>query len=70
MEFVYSGPSRTRDCITGVRFKPNPNGPVHILEEPLWESDDSEKIKNLYVAGIDGIDIGMAETSSETRDPS
>jgi hypothetical protein len=30
----------------------------------------SNKINNLYVAGIDGIDIGQAETSAQTRDPS
>ena len=69
MEFIYSGPERKRENIIGVRFKPNPNGPVRILEEPLWE-DGSPIIQNLYVAGIDGIDIGQAETSKETRDPS
>jgi len=37
MEFIYSGPERKREYITGVRFKPNPNGPVRILEHPLWE---------------------------------
>lgn len=30
----------------------------------------TEKINNLYVGGIDGIDIGQAETSDQTRDPS
>ena len=69
MEFIYSGPNRKREDITGVRFKPNPNGPVHILQEPVWQ-DSKDKINNLYVAGIDGVDIGMAETSVETRDPS
>ena len=69
MEFIYSGPERKRELITGVRFKPNPNGPVRILEHPLWE-DGSPIIQNLYVAGIDGIDIGQAETSVQTRDPS
>lgn len=69
MEFIYSGPERKRENITGVRFKPNPNGPVRILEHPLWE-DGSPIIQNLYVAGIDGIDIGQAETSVQTRDPS
>ena len=70
MEFIYSGPERKRENIIGVRFKPNPNGPIRILEEPLWEIDNSPIIQNLYVAGIDGIDIGQAETSKETRDPS
>ena len=70
MEFIYNGPERRRENIMGVRFKPNPNGPVHILEHPVWESNGGEKIRNLYVAGIDGIDIGQAETSAQTRDPS
>lgn len=70
MEFIYNGPERKRENITGVRFKPHPNGPVHILEHPVWESEGQEKVNNLYVAGIDGIDIGASETSSETRDPS
>ena len=70
MEFTYSGPERKREFITGVRFKPHPNGPIHILEHPLWEEGSQEMVNNLYVAGIDGIDIGQAETSTQTRDPS
>ena len=70
MEFVYSGPERKRENIIGVRFKPHPNGPIHILEHPVWETKEQDKIRNLYVAGIDGIDIGASETSDQTRDPS
>jgi len=69
MEFTYSNPDRKRESITGVRFKPHPNGPVYILEDPV-EDESHGKINNLYVAGIDGIDIGLLETSKETRDPS
>ena len=69
MEFLYNGPERKRENITGVRFKPNPNGPIYILEHPI-EEENHTKINNLYVAGIDGIDIGALETSKETRDPS
>lgn len=29
-----------------------------------------QEMSNLYVAGVDGIDIGMNQTSSETKDPS
>jgi hypothetical protein len=29
-----------------------------------------KEMNNLYVAGIDGIDIGASQTSKETRDPS
>ena len=70
MEFIYNGPERKRENITGVRFKPNPNGPIRILEHPLWEEENNQIIQNLYVAGIDGIDIGQSETSTLTRDPS
>jgi len=31
MEFIYSSPNHKRENISGVRFKPHPNGPVHIL---------------------------------------
>ena len=71
IEFVYSGTNRSREEIIGARFVPNPNGPVAILEHPLWEIEKvPNKIHNLYVAGIDGIDIGMSETSEQTRNPS
>ena len=93
MQFTYSGPGRTRNDISGVKFIPKADGPIYILQPPLWEiSDDREpgetdemyrerkqleetqnfssKISNLYVAGIDGIDIGQAETSVNTKDPS
>ena len=70
MEFVYSGPDRKREYITGVRFRPNPNGPIRMLEPPLWEESNQPIVNNLYVAGIDGIDIGQAETSTQTRDAS
>ena len=91
MQFIFNGAGRERKDITGVRFVPNPNGSVYILQPPLWEITNqkepgesieeyeerknqdefiSEKISNLYVGGIDGIDIGQAETSEQTRDPS
>lgn len=71
MEFTYNSPERKRENITGVKFKPHPNGSVYILEHPIWENEiNQEKIRNLYVSGIDGIDIGASETSDQTRDPS
>ena len=39
MEFIYSGPERKREFIIGARFKPHPDGPVRILEHPLWEEN-------------------------------
>lgn len=71
MVFKYSGPDRKRENISGVFFKPHPQGPIHILEEPSWvNSENTSIINNLYVAGIDGIDMGASETSIETRNPS
>lgn len=94
MEFIYSDPNHKRDSISGVRFKPHPNGPVLILQHPLWEISNGQdiepgeseieyserkqieeqisynKMNNLYVAGIDGIDLGQEDTSDNTKNPS
>lgn len=56
--------------ITGSTFIPNQHGKVQILEPPIWETEGGDKIHDLYVAGIDGIDIGKAQTSEATKDPS
>ena len=93
-KFLYSNPNHKRDSITGVQFIPKPDGPIYILQHPLWEinsgedrePDESEeeykarkeieenvsfsKMNNLYVAGIDGIDLGQQDTSEQTRNPS
>ena len=45
MEFIYDGPGRERENIKGVRFKPNPNGSVCILEPPLWETSEEKTYK-------------------------
>ncbi len=92
LEFTYKGPRREREYINGVKFIPKADGPIHILQRPLWEisidkepgeteemyrerkeleeEDYSRKIANLYVGGIDGIDIGALETSENTKNPS
>lgn len=93
-KFLYSNPNHKRESITGVQFIPKADGPVYILQHPLWElgtGDDKEpdesdeeyktrkeiegnnsfsKMNNLYVAGLDGIDLGQQDTSDETRNPS
>lgn len=55
------------------------NGDTHILEPPIWEQsnidEDGNKVsykemRNLYVAGIDSIDIGADQTSDATKNPS
>ena len=44
----------------GVRFKPHPQGNIEVIEEPLKE--DGNHIRNLYVGGIDSIDMGTSES--------
>lgn len=48
-----------------VDFIPGINGTVHVLEPPV-----DKPVENLYVAGIDAIDIGQEQTSDATTDPS
>ena len=93
-KFNYSNPNHKRESITGVQFIPKADGPIYILQHPLWEihlgedlePDESEeeyqnrkqleegisynKMNNLYVAGIDGIDLGQQDTSDYTKNPS
>ena len=63
----YAGPKREA---SGFRWTENPRGKIHILEHPLWTFKEIDKIENLYVAGIDSIDIGTADTSAYTSSPS
>ena len=97
LQFVWkSGDHTNYKDITGVRWIPDKNGPIHILEHPVWEDryakDLKERIQkeaelegvtpeitevdtkalmsNLYVAGIDSIDIGQEQTSDATDNPS
>lgn len=93
-KFNYNNPNHKRESITGVQFVPKKDGPVYILQHPLWEiasGQDLEpdetieeynsrkeiegkttisKMNGLYVAGIDGIDLGQQDTSDQTRNPS
>lgn len=55
--------------ITGVNFVETLNGDMCIIEPPMV-AEDGKAYKNLYVAGIDGIDFGKEDTSENTKDPS
>lgn len=84
IKFQYKGNQKkvAYENITDVVWHAIEQGKIKILEHPLWTIDPvrdeetgqmPEKVKvtnNLYVAGIDGIDIGMSETSEQTKDPS
>lgn len=65
--------------IADVQWIPNSNGNVHIIQHPLWTLKETneegnpmsyKEMKNLYIAGIDGIDIGQNQTSEQTNNPS
>lgn len=82
IEYTYKGGVHTQSNISGFKWIPNKNSKLKILEHPIWTlspkienskvvwNPPSEPINNLYVIGIDGIDIGKAQTSDSTRDPS
>lgn len=83
IEYRYKDGIHTEQNISGFKWIPNQNSKLKILEHPIWtlsEKKDedgkviwrppNEKIRNLYVIGIDGIDIGAAQTSENTKDPS
>ena len=82
LQFIYNGEKVLKNAV-GVRWIPDPNGPIRVVQKPLWEenietlNDKGEPVKesysemrNLYVAGIDSIDIGQDQTSDATKDPS
>lgn len=69
MEWDLEGNIQKAEAIKGVRFKADPKGKVVILEHPL-QDEKGIAGKNMYVAGIDGIDLGQEDTSDQTRDPS
>lgn len=48
----------------GVKWKEDPDGKLLILEHPLF-TEDGLGYKNLYVGGIDSIDIGTSDSASD-----
>lgn len=69
LEYIFNENVHTEEAKNGVRFIPNPKGKVCIIEHPI-KSEHGADFRNLYVAGIDGIDMGGNDTSDKTRDPS
>lgn len=83
IEFQFqAGAKKDYNHVTGYRWIPCQDGPIKILEHPRWseiyqnslpENSREEvyrEMRDMYVAGIDGIDIGANDTSAATRDPS
>lgn len=84
LEYTFKDGKHVESNINGFKWIPNQQGKIKILEHPIWTLPDvrdeesgkvikaypKEKIKGLYVIGIDGIDIGASQTSEHTKDPS
>lgn len=82
LEYKYKEGAHIEQNLDGFKWISNQSGKIKILEHPLWNLPEKrdedgnviwrppEKIRDLYVIGIDGIDIGKSQTSEYTKDPS
>lgn len=83
IEYKFKEGAHIQQNIDGFKWIPNQNSKLQILEHPIWtlppvEDENgkvtwrppTEKVRNLYVIGIDGIDIGATQTSEATKNPS
>lgn len=83
IEYKFKEGTHIQQNIDGFKWIPNQNSKLQILEHPIWtlppvEDENgkvtwrppTEKVRNLYVIGIDGIDIGATQTSEATKNPS
>ena len=68
LEYKFNG-EHTEENKAGFRWTENVNGKIHILEHPI-KNEAGNFYKNLYVAGIDSIDLGEEDTSNSTKNPS
>ncbi len=55
-----------KDEKTGVKWRKDPAGKVLILEHPIKTEEGSE-YNNLYVAGIDSIDVGGKDSATDDK---
>lgn len=79
LEYVFKNNKHTVENIDGFKWTKHKDGKVEILEHPVWSSefksqnkelDAYKEMHDLYVAGVDGIDIGANQTSQDTKSPS
>lgn len=81
LDYIFKGDQKSYNNILGFNWKPDKGSKLQILEHPIWtdlyqEVDENnvsikyQEMSNLYIAGVDGIDIGANDTSSETRNAS
>ena len=69
LEYDFGGKAHEEANIKGFIWKPDSRSNLQILEHPI-KDENNNVIRNLYVAGIDAIDLGESETSSETKNGS
>lgn len=69
LEYDFIDGRQTDENIKGVKFIPSNTGKICIIEPPLVP-EGGGVYRNLYVCGIDGIDLGQNDTSEHTRHPS
>jgi len=69
LEYDFKGEAHIEENIQGFKWIPNNHSKLQILEHPIRD-ESGKAFRNLYVAGIDSIDLGQDETSEATRDPS
>lgn len=69
LEYKFKNGEQSEEMKNGFKFIPNNNSKLQILEHPL-KDEQGNVFRNLYVAGIDGIDLGQKETSDATKNPS
>ena len=83
IEYLYKNSKHIPANIIGFKWIDNKASKLKILEHPLWTlppkldergqvewAPPPDPIRNLYVIGVDGIDIGKSQTSDATKDPS
>ncbi len=68
LEYKFNGPVQKENIVGFKWIENSAHGKVHILEHPIWTIDDKQpKMRDMYVAGIDSIDIGQKETSDALK---
>ncbi|GMO69604.1 MAG: hypothetical protein Nk1A_8780 [Endomicrobiia bacterium] len=69
LEYNFDGRAHIEQNIQGFKWIPSQSSKLQIIERPL-KDESGKPYRNLYVCGIDGIDLGKSETSTATKDPS
>lgn len=66
LDYTFAGGRVEKDNIDGIEFVPDANGDLCIIEPPV-QAEDGKVYRNLYVAGIDGIDLGNEDTEDSSK---